>query len=463
MKSLKIIAVMSALTAGALAPAAGRDINYLHLYLVGEATPGGWDAGLPEELTRIDGTNSFVWDGWLNEGQFKFINVRGDYNTSFTATVCDNETVGNDPAKRCMEFKLNWNGNDNGISPNPDWKFYNDHAGHCRIVVDLGSLTMKFRRPDLALVGDAVRGWDGSFEQILYPVYADDDGYIRWEGQLQQGSLKFLATGDDWHPCFNAPFEGDILGSGGHQLVYNETEWNDEIENVDFKYQVPRAGYYHMEFDFANNSVNVSTDSEPVLYGAFTSAPGRYVMAVDRYSRRMHFGPVPDRLYIGTYDGDCHQIDVADRAAHRFSGSVYLESGKYYKLCYNLADWGNSVYSPNTDVDITRGTSTNVAPMHGFSYTVPVSDTYQVTVDFGGPVPTIAAVKMQTSAVGYIDAASVPSVTTENRHIIVTGEFAEVTVCDISGKVLGHTACTPVGPGVYLVKVGSHVFKVAVS
>lgn len=454
--SLLRIIMMSALTAGALAPAAGRDINYLHLYLVGEAAPGGWDAGLPEELTRIDGTNSFVWDGWLKKGQFKFINVRGDYNSSFTATVRDNETVGND---RLMEFPINWNGNDNGISPHEDWKFYNDYEGHCRIVVDLGSLTMKFRRPNLAIVGDAALGWNGPFEQILHPVYANDEGLIHWDGQLQQGKLKFLATGDDWFPCFNAPWQDDLLGAGNHQLVYNTAEKNDAGEFVDFKYRVPRAGNYHLEFDFANNTVSVSTKSEPELYGAFTSAPGRYVIAVSD-NRRLHFGPVPDRLYVRALGGGTQSLGT--NQGNRFKANVWLDAGDYYKLCYDPEDPENTAFSPNADTDITRGTSYNVAPMHGYSYTVPQSGNYDVTVDFSGTAPSISAVRNVPSAITGVTDSDIPTVTVNDRVIEVGGTLGSVVVCGISGQVLGRTARTAVEPGVYVVKVDSHVFKVAV-
>lgn len=454
--SLLRIFMMTALTAGALTPAAGRDINYLHLYLVGEAAPGGWDAGLPEELTRIDGTKSFVWDGWLKKGQFKFINVRGDYNSSFTATVCDNETVGND---RLMEFPINWNGNDNGISPHEDWKFYNDYEGHCRIVVDLGSLTMKFRRPNLAIVGDAAQGWSGSFEQILYPVYANDEGLIHWDGQLQQGTLKFLATGDDWFPCFNAPWQDDLLGAGTHQLVYNTADKNDQGEFVDFTYRVPRAGLYHLEFDFANNSVSVSTKSEPELYGAFTSAPGRYVIAVSDNSR-LHFGPVPDRLYVRSLGGGTQPLGT--NQGNRFKASVWLDAGDYYKLCYDTEDPENTAFSPNADTDITRGTSYNVAPMHGYSYTVPQSGHYDVTVDFSGTAPSISAVRNVPSSITGVTDSDIPTVTVKDRVIEVGGTFGSVVVCGVSGQVLGRTARTAVEPGVYVVTVDSHVFKVAV-
>lgn len=454
--SLLRIFMMTALTAGALTPAAGRDINYLHLYLVGEAAPGGWDAGLPEELTRIDGTKSFVWDGWLKKGQFKFINVRGDYNSSFTATVCDNETVGND---RLMEFPINWNGNDNGISPHEDWKFYNDYEGHCRIVVDLGSLTMKFRRPNLAIVGDAAQGWSGSFEQILYPVYANDEGLIHWDGQLQQGTLKFLATGDDWFPCFNAPWQDDLLGAGTHQLVYNTADKNDQGEFVDFTYRVPRAGLYHLEFDFANNSVSVSTKSEPELYGAFTSAPGRYVIAVSDNSR-LHFGPVPDRLYVRSLGGGTQPLGT--NQGNRFKASVWLDAGDYYKLCYDTEDPENTAFSPNADTDITRGTSYNVAPMHGYSYTVPQSGHYDVTVDFSGRAPSISAVRNVPSSITGVTDSDIPTVTVKDRVIEVGGTFGSVVVCGVSGQVLGRTARTAVEPGVYVVQVDSHVFKVAV-
>ena len=100
--------------------------------------------------------------------------------------------------------------------------------------------------------------------------------------------------------------------------------------------------------------------------------------------------------------------------------------------------------------------------MHGYSYTVPQSGNYDVTVDFSGAAPSISAVRNVPSSIAGVADSALPTVTVNNRAIEVGGTFDSVVVCGISGQILGRTARTAVEPGVYVVKVDSHVFKVTV-
>ena len=49
-----------------------------NLYLVGDATPNGWDAGNATEMTRTD-NGIFTWTGNLNPGEMKFLVTRGEW------------------------------------------------------------------------------------------------------------------------------------------------------------------------------------------------------------------------------------------------------------------------------------------------------------------------------------------------------------------------------------------------
>lgn len=442
-----IIAVSAA--AGISTMPARADINYLHLYMVGAATPDKWNADLPEEMTAIGG-DCFIWDGYLEEGDFKFINKRGDYGSSIVATEYNQTFTSGE------SYPLY----DNTNNSHYDHKFYNDRAGWVRVIVDLRNLSVKFRRPAVALVGSAALGWGGMKDII--PVFADDEGMIRWTGQLRQGELKFLGDGAfDWHPCFNAPWEGDILSPGAHHIVYNTSDHNDKGESTDFKFNVPRAGIYTLAFDFAGNTVNVETAAEPDLRGGFGAMEGRYMIGVDRNARRLHFGPVPTSLYIGTGASDYQRLEASSDHAGHFSSVVSLRRGEYYKLSYNPSDWNNSTLSPDRDVDITAGSTSNVAPMHGFSYTVPADDNYVVTADFSTPLPYVQAVVHDPTALETPTEQNV-WVSVENDIIVANGDFRNVYVYDISGHLVGQTPRTRVTPGIYIVKIDNRVFKTAV-
>ncbi len=52
------------------------------LYLIGDATPNGWDAGNATDMARID-NGVFSWTGNLHAGEFKFITEKGSFLPSY--------------------------------------------------------------------------------------------------------------------------------------------------------------------------------------------------------------------------------------------------------------------------------------------------------------------------------------------------------------------------------------------
>jgi hypothetical protein len=64
---------------------------YANIYIVGDATTAGWDAGNAIALTADPGDdNIFTWTGELGEGQFRFLLTLGDLNgESFVAPSTD--------------------------------------------------------------------------------------------------------------------------------------------------------------------------------------------------------------------------------------------------------------------------------------------------------------------------------------------------------------------------------------
>ena len=56
------------------------------LYLVGDATPNGWDAGHATEMKRTD-NGKFTWEGNLNVGSFKFLTTLGEWIPSYNKDI----------------------------------------------------------------------------------------------------------------------------------------------------------------------------------------------------------------------------------------------------------------------------------------------------------------------------------------------------------------------------------------
>ena len=426
------------------------EINRTRLYLTGDATPAGWSETLPEELTPVGG-DCFVWDGWLGTGEFKFLNARGDWGASIVADSY-NLSIDTEGPYRLVD--------NTGGNSNPDWKFYNNRAGYVRIIADLGNMSVKFRRPATGIVGDAALGW-GDLRDVLIPVFADDEGRISWTGQLKQGEVKFLGDGaGDWHPCYNAPWEGCVLDNGGHWLKYNLTDTDD------YKYMVNRPGLYTLEFDLGDRtgdgSLQVTRADEPDLTGAFRALPGRYLVAYDRQAMRLHFGPVPERLYLTSYiGGGC--TEMAQTAPRVFSAKAHMRPGEYYKLCYSADRPEQTAISPNTDTMLTSEGTGNLSPMHGYSYTVPEDGEYLLTADFTGSTPHLKANAIYLTGIGdVVGTEGDVTLSVEQRTIVVSGDFISAAAYTPGGALVATSARMSVAPGIYIVKVDNLTFKTAV-
>ncbi|MDE6346530.1 MAG: SusF/SusE family outer membrane protein [Muribaculaceae bacterium] len=428
------------ITMSIAASAAAVDMN--HLYIVGPAaTAGEWTADLPEEMVSI-GYGTFIWEGYLGEGEFKFLNRLGDYDSSL---VAENE---NQRVESGQKYTLVDNSSGQGRY---DFKFWNPEAGECRIIANMSSnpMTVSFRRPVMLMVGTAVRGWSSPSQNI--PVFADDEGVVEWTGLLQAGEIKFLA-GNNWSPCYNAPSYNEAFTDGYHRLVYNVNGEDDH------KFIVPRSGRYTLRFNLQEPSVTVSAQAGPSLAGAFTAAPGRYVVAADRNGRHLYFGAVPKRLFVCSLDG---KVTPLQANGEQFSGQVYMESGNYYKLYSDEACADGNCFSPNADVDISSGATHNVAPMLGNSYTVGQTGNYNVLADFSGNVPSVSAM-LNVSGVENMTEDPKVRVSVEGRDITVCGEYEHVSVADVYGRVISTSARTSVSPGIYIVVVDLKTFKLIV-
>lgn len=440
------ITLLTALAWSAPLPAGAAE--QAPLYMVGDATDAGWDEWLPEELTPIGG-DCYLWDGYLGAGRFKFLGSRGDWGSGIAPGADD---VQMQTGQQMTISRL----------PYGNGAFSNSEAGWVRMVVDMGNMSVNFRRPALGLVGPAARGW--SLGESVIPLFADDEGRVEWTGQLLGGELKILAEGcRDWSPCYNAPFAGDVLSAGGHAVVYNTSDYKDG-EFVDFKYNVPAPGIYTLSFKGDGSStgfygVDVAVAEAPSLDGAFTGTAGRYLVAFDSEARRVHAAPVPDRLYIGTSGDACTEIAPDNHGS--FSSVVTLKKGEYYKLSSDPSDWDACSLSPNADTDITAASTANVAPMHGYSYTVPEDGEYLVTADFNGAAPSLGATRHTLSAISaenHIGAR--PEIS--DGTLYLNGHYMSAAVYDPSGRMVAASIPCRLAAGVYIVRVDNNVFKISV-
>ena len=104
------------------------------LYMVGDATPAGWNIDEPTPFVVSEEDKLvFVYEGNLNEGEFKCCTVTGNWDTSFIQPMTEGKEIGTTDISG-ETFQM--------YSGDPDLKWRVTTAGKYRIIFNLRNWTM---------------------------------------------------------------------------------------------------------------------------------------------------------------------------------------------------------------------------------------------------------------------------------------------------------------------------------
>ena len=195
------------------------------LYLVGDATPNGWDAGAATKMTAISGeAGGFVWTGELrNPGSFKFLTNLGEFLPSYNKALS-----GTSEALYLRES-----------DDDPDEQFTVPASGFYRIAVNIIDLTYTIVETDgmagpkynnIYFVG-SFTGWShvAMKQDVINPFIFRFGDVIEWN---DGGEFKFGTAAGSWddmyHPTIaNAPYtHSEVMqnGEGDHKWLLSEVE-----------------------------------------------------------------------------------------------------------------------------------------------------------------------------------------------------------------------------------------------
>lgn len=190
------------------------------LYMVGDATPKGWDINSPTPLVASDEDPLvFTWEGNMNVGEMKLCITTGSWNDPFIRPLTGGTEIGKEPINDAP-FKM--------TAGDPDDKWNIVEAGVYRLEFDMRHRTMSteyLREPDgpeitpietenLYLIGDATPSWWNI--DTPTPCERISDFIFVYEGGLNEGALQALLTPGDWAPAFILPIEADSkIGNRG--------------------------------------------------------------------------------------------------------------------------------------------------------------------------------------------------------------------------------------------------------
>lgn len=157
------------------------------LYMVGDATPNGWDIGNAMQMIQ-DESNPLLYkyDGVLVPGEFKFPVNR---NTDWGQDMWERDTTVADSSKAYLHH--------GGDSDDNKWKI--NIAGWYTVRLNLADSTISYKRLDkLYIIGNATpAGWNIGSAIELIP---EPSGYeFTYTGALTEGEFKFpINRQSDW-------------------------------------------------------------------------------------------------------------------------------------------------------------------------------------------------------------------------------------------------------------------------
>lgn len=232
-----------------------------NLYIVGSATPNGWNIDAPTQLEKKS-DYIFVYEGELKADDFKACIETGSWDVPFVRPATDG----------CKISKSGVESSDFVFTTSPDNKWKVVDAGIYRLTFDLEHWTItaeflsELDEPDepgvnnpietetLFMIGDATpNGW--SMDNASEFVKDASNKYIfTWEGQLVPGTLKACTERDGTFSCpFLRPSAANVeissAGVAASDFVYTK--------DPDDQWKVTEAGVYRITFDLEHWTIKV--------------------------------------------------------------------------------------------------------------------------------------------------------------------------------------------------------------
>ena len=291
------------------------------LFMIGDATPGGWSMDDATEFSR-DAENGYIfsWEGELVQGSLKACIERdGTFSCPFirpSSADCEISSAG----VAADDFVFT-------TGPDDQWRVA--EPGKYRIVFDLENYTIAVTKtgndePEpgtgpietetLFMIGDATPGGWSMDDATAFTRDAANKYIFSWEGELATGTMKACIVRDGTFSCpFIRPSSPDCeisaAGVAASDFVYTT--------DPDNQWRVTEAGKYRIVFDLENYTIAVSklTQGTPdpvvepleseTLYMIGDATPGGWSM--DDASQ---FTRDATNRYIFTWDGELKKGDM---------------------------------------------------------------------------------------------------------------------------------------------------------
>lgn len=208
-----------------------------NLYLVGDATPNGWDNNNPTPMTKSGNDPSvFSWQGQLKSGEVKFLTMIGQWIPSYQKGADENSLL----------LRTDFG--------QPDEKFRIETGGLYKVTVDVIELTIDIETlaaspfNELWIVGSATpKGWDIDNADAMRQD-PTDPFIFTFNEVLTAGEFK-IATAKNWGAEFYRP-------TSANQPI-TETSVQLSAGDPDFKWNITEPGAYKITLDLRENKIDI--------------------------------------------------------------------------------------------------------------------------------------------------------------------------------------------------------------
>ncbi|MCC8038820.1 MAG: SusF/SusE family outer membrane protein [Bacteroidales bacterium] len=317
------------------------------LYMIGGATPNGWDNTAGIHLTTAPGqSGQLTWIGELNSGDFKFILTPGTWMPAYNA-LCENQLVSlgvTYPMVKNLNYEVE------------DHKFTIPSKGTYKVTVDLSddanpTLTV-INAPTVDIA--SVTAYGSAVAEQGVALTKENDYTFVYEGALQGGVIRFALPYGQWIvPVLE---DIDILDQGF--FVTSSTEGGG------WRVTVPNRRY-RLTLDFLNNTLTTTTVTPPTalyLVGGATKIGWSADAALEMPASA-------DNPWVYTFNGVLrNRLDNVEPTS--------------FKILAQL-DWGPTSYHPVTDLQNVLESTTFVENGDDFKWTIDPSQQgyYTITID----------------------------------------------------------------------------------
>ena len=275
------------------------------LYLIGSASPNGWDANNGIALTpKADNPTVFEFKGALGVGDFKFVTTLGQFLPTYN--------------KGSDDSKLFYRTSDD----QPDDSFTVSEGAVYKIVVNLLELKISIQKLDLPayealfIVGSASPlGWDIS-NALELEQDADNPFIFRYTGVLLAGEFKFpVNRNSDW----------------GQDMFMYESDTTMYLHHGgdpdDNKWTIDKKGFYVLTLNLSDLSIKIHREE---LYMVGSATP------------------------IGWTITDAIQLteDETDGCVFVYEGPMV--EGEFKFPVNRRSDWGQDMYMRLSDTEMYR-------------------------------------------------------------------------------------------------------------